>query len=194
MASNGTRHDAPSGAQAGTDAGSDAIELLQRDHERVRLLFGELDSLRGIEDEDERKAELVDDICYELTVHSMLEEEIFYPALRAALGDDDMLDEAELDHAGVRELITQLEVMYPGDEHFEATVAVLAEEVEHHVAQEEAEMFEAARAVRLDLAALAHRLATRRAELDDIGAPDTIDMIDAMEPHDGRRTPPRAPD
>jgi hypothetical protein len=149
---------------------ADALELLQFDHERVRLLFIELDSLRGIEDEEERKAELVDDICYELTVHSMLEEEIFYPALRAAIGDDELLDEAELDHAGTRELISQLEVMYPGDEHFEATVAVLAEEVEHHVAREESEMFE------------------------DLGPPGAIDGIDALAPHDGRRTPPRAPD
>jgi hypothetical protein len=122
----------------------------------------------------------------------MLEEEIFYPALRAALGDHDMLDEAELDHAGARELISQLEVLYPGDEHFDATVAVLAEEVGHHTAAEESEMFEAARASRLDLVLLAHRLAARRAELDDISAPP--DTIDAMEPHDGRRTPPRAPD
>ncbi|MET0980792.1 MAG: hemerythrin domain-containing protein [Telluria sp.] len=190
MAQTGTRQDAPADAPAETPA--DALELLQRDHERVRLLFVELDSLHGIEEEEERKAELVDDICYELTVHSMLEEEIFYPALRAALGDDDMLDEAELDHAGTRELITQLEVIYPGDEHFEATVAVLAEEVEHHVGKEESEMFEAARASSLDLVQLGRRLAARRAELDDISTPP--DPIDAMEPHEGRRTPPRAPD
>ncbi|MFC4932196.1 hemerythrin domain-containing protein [Massilia sp. GCM10023247] len=173
-------------------ASADALTLLRRDHLRVRLLFIELDSLRGIEDEDERKAELVDDICYELTVHSMLEEEIFYPALRAALGDDDLLDEAELDHAGARELIGQLEVMYPGDEHFEATVAVLAEEVEHHTAIEESELFDAARAAQLDLEALGLRMAARRAGLDDFdasaGAPDT------MEPHEGRRSAPRAPD
>lgn len=192
MASTGTRQDAPTGAPADEPVPADAIKLLQLDHERVRFLFGELDSLRGIEDEEERMAELVDDICYELTVHSMLEEEIFYPALRAALGDDEMLDEAELDHAGARELITQLEVMYPGDEHFDATVAVLAEEVEHHVAKEESEMFEAARACSLDLVQLAHKLAARRAELDDISTPP--DTVDAMEPHDGRRTTPRAPD
>lgn len=186
MAPTATGQDAPA------DAPADALALLQLDHGRVRLLFGELDILRGIEDEDERRAELVDDICYELTVHSMLEEEIFYPALRAALHDDDMLDEAELDHAGTRELITRLEVMYPGDDHFEATVAVLAEEVEHHNAKEESEMFDAARASGLDLALLGRRLAARRAELDDIGTPP--DPIDAIEPHDGRRTPPRAPD
>ncbi|MGX4643589.1 hemerythrin domain-containing protein [Massilia sp. SYSU DXS3249] len=194
MASTGTRQDALD------DAPPDALALLQRDHQRVRLLFGELDSLRDIEDEDERKAELVDDICYELTVHSMLEEEIFYPALRAAMSHDhmldEMLDEAEQDHAGTRELISQLEVMYPGDEHFEATIAVLAEEVEHHVAMEESEMFDAARASSLDLGQLARALAARRAELDGLDTPpDTLPgAIDAMEPHEGRRTPPRVPD
>lgn len=187
MASSGIPQDAH------LDAPADALTLLRSDHARVRLLFGELDSLRGIEDEDERKAELVDDICYELTVHSMLEEEIFYPALRAAIDDDDLLDEAELDHAGARELISQLEVMYPGDDHFEATVAVLAEEVGHHIDREESEMFDAARAAAgLDLVALGRRMAARRAELDDLGPPSGT--IDGMEPHEGRRTPPRAPD
>ena len=202
MASTGTHQEAPAAAPP------DALALLQRDHQRVRLLFGELDILRGIDDEDERRAELVDDICYELTVHGTLEEEIFYPALRAATGDDDMLDEAEQDHAGTRELISQLEVMYPGDEHFEATIAVLAEEVEHHTAMEESEMFDAARASSLDLVRLAQAMAARRAELDGLDtAPDTLqdalpgavpgalsDPIDAMEPHEGRRRPPRAPD
>lgn len=183
MAPNGTRRNAPA---------DDALTLLQRDHERVRLLFGELDILRGIDDEDERRAELVDDICYELTVHSMLEEEIFYPALRAALRDGALLDDAELDHDGARELIGQLEVMYPGDEHFEATVEVLAEEVAHHTAMEEGELFEAARASSLDLAALARALAARRAELEDLDTP--TGTFDAMEPHQGRRTPPRVPD
>ena len=194
MASTGTRQDALD------EAPPDALALLQRDHQRVRLLFGELDSLRDIEDEDERKAELVDDICYELTMHSMLEEEIVYPALRAAMSHDhlldEMLDEAEQDHAGTRELISQLEVMYPGDEHFEATIAVLAEEVGHHVAMEESEMFDAARASSLDLVQLARALAARRAELDGLDTPpDTLPgAIDAMEPHEGRRTPPRVPD
>ena len=194
MASTGTRQDALD------QAPPDALALLLRDHQRVRLLFGELDSLRDIEDEDERKAELVDDICYELTMHSMLEEEIVYPALRAAMSHDpmldEMLDEAEQDHAGTRELISQLEVMYPGDEHFEATIAVLAEEVEHHVAMEESEMFDAARASSLDLGLLARLLAARRAELDGLDTPpDTLPgAIDAMEPREGRRTPPRVPD
>lgn len=180
---------------AGTDHGgsADALALLRNEHEQVRLLFAQYEGMRGIEDAEEMMAELVDDICDALLVHTMLEEELFYPALRAALGDDELLDEAELEHAGTRELISQLEVMYPGDEHFDATLAVLFEETEHHIAQEEGEMFEQARAAGLDLVELGRRLALRRAQLDeDMSAPPG--SFDGAQPHDGRRTPPRAPD
>lgn len=183
MASPGKRQDGP----------ADALALLRHDHDRVRQLFAEFERLRGIEDEDEHIADLVDDICYELTLHAIVEEELFYPLLRAGDDDDEMLDEAEVEHAGVRELVSQLETMYPGDEHFEATVAVLAEEVEHHVAREEAEIFEAARASGIDLVALGRRIEARRRELDeDLVSPPGA--IDAMEPHEGMRLPPRAPD
>ena len=172
---------------------ADALALLRAEHERVRLLFAQYEGLRGMEDAEETMAELVDDLCDALIVHAMIEEELFYPALRAALGDDELFDDAELEHAGARELISQLEVMYPGDEHFDATLAVLFEEVEHHVAEEESEMFEAARASGVDLVALGHRLALRRAQLDeDLSAPPAFDAT--ALPHDGRRTPPRAPD
>lgn len=182
MATSGKHQDGP----------ADALALLRLEHDKVRQLFGEFERLRGIEDEEERMAELVDDICYELTLHAIVEEELFYPLLRTA-DDDEMLDEAEVEHAGVRELVAQLETMYPGDEHFEATVAVLAEEVEHHVAREESEIFEAARASSIDLVALARRIEARRRELDeDLDTPTGV--IDAMEPHDGMRLPPRVPD
>ena len=175
------------------DGAADALALLRNEHEQVRLLFAQYEGLRGLEDAEEMMAELVDDICDALIVHTMIEEELFYPALRAALGDDELLDDAELEHAGARELISQLEVMYPGDEHFDATLAVLFEEIEHHIAQEEGEMFEQARAAGLDLVELGHRLALRRAQLDeDLSAPPAFDA--APVPHDGRRTPPRAPD
>jgi len=72
-------------------AGRDALALLKADHDKVRNLFREFESLKGIDDEDERKSELVDEICYELTLHTMLEEEIFYPVLRSAIDDDDMM-------------------------------------------------------------------------------------------------------
>jgi hemerythrin-like domain-containing protein len=122
----------------------------------------------------------------------MLEEEIFYPLLRSAIANDELMDEADVEHAGARELISQLEVMYPGDDHFDATVSVLGEEVVHHIDKEESEMFEAARAARIDLARLGEQLEARRAELEeDLSSPPGT--IDAMEPHDGARRAPRPP-
>jgi hemerythrin-like domain-containing protein len=180
-------------AHQGKHSGAEpALDFLRAEHQRVRMLFAEFDSLKGIDDEDQRKAELVDDICYELTVHAMLEEEIFYPVLRSAIGNDELMDEADVEHAGARELISQLEVMYPGDDHFDATVSVLGEEVMHHIEKEEGEMFEAARQAGVDLAQLAALLAARRDELeDDLSSPPG--SIDAMAPHDGTRRVPRAP-
>lgn len=175
-----------------SSAAIDALELLKSDHDKVKSLFREFESLKGNDDEDERKSELVDEICYELTVHSMLEEEIFYPVLRSAIDDDDMMDEADVEHAGARELISQLEVMYPGDDHFDATVTVLGEEITHHIDKEESDMFEAARAAGIDLEDLGEQLSARKEELDeDLSSPPS--SIDAMEPHDGARRSPRAP-
>lgn len=171
----------------------DALDLLKADHDKVKDLFLEFESLKGNDDEDERKSELVDEICYELTLHTMIEEELFYPSLRAATDDTDMLDEADIEHAGARELISQLEVMYPGDDHFDATVTVLGEEVAHHIDKEETDMFAAARASGIDLSELGGQLAARKEALDeDLTAPPPT--IDAMAPQSGGRRPPRAPD
>jgi hypothetical protein len=170
----------------------DALGLLESDHDKVKALFREFDALKGDQHQDRRKAELVDEICYELTLHSMLEEEIFYPALRAAFDDEELLDEADVEHAGARELIGQLEIMAPGDDHYDATVTVLGEEVGHHIEKEEGEMFEAARMAGIDLGELGEQLAARKDELEeDLSAPPG--NIDAMEPHDGARRQPRAP-
>ena len=169
-----------------------ALELLKADHEKVKALFREFESLKGSDDDDERKSELVDEICYELTIHAMIEEEIFYPMLRSAIDDDDLMDEADVEHADARELISQLEVMYPGDDDFDATVTVLGEEVAHHIDKEESDMFEAARSAGIDLDDLAEQLTARKEELDeDLSSPAT--PIDAMEPHDGARRAPRPP-
>ena len=165
----------------------DALDLLKADHDKVKNLFREFDSLRGNDDVDERKGELVDEICYELTVHTMIEDEIFYPVLRSIIEDDDMMDEADVEHAGARELISQLEVMYPGDDHYDATVTVLGEEIAHHIDKEETDMFDAARRAGIDLDELGEQLAARKEELDeDLSSPAT--SIDAIEPRDmGRR-------
>ena len=170
----------------------DALALLKADHDKVKNLFREFDDLRGNDDEDERKGELVDEICYELTVHTMIEDEIFYPVLRSVIDDDDMMDEADVEHAGARELISQLEVMYPGDDHYDATVTVLGEEIAHHIDKEETDMFDAARSAGLDLLELGEQLAARKEQLDeDLSSPAT--SIDAIEPRDSARRPPRPP-
>jgi hypothetical protein len=170
----------------------DALGLLKADHDKVKALFREFDELKGNDDDERRKAELVDEICYQLTLHSMLEEEIFYPALRAAQVDDELLDEADIEHAGARELIGQLEIMAPGDDHYDATVTVLGEEVEHHIDKEEGAMFGAARLAALDLGKLGAQLAARKAELeDDLSSPPST--INGAQPHDGARRQPRAP-
>ena len=169
-----------------------ALELLKADHDKVRGLFREFEDLKGIEDEDERKGQLVDEICHEITMHTMIEDEIFYPVLRSVIDDDDLMDEADVEHAGARELISQLEVMYPGDEHYDATVTVLGEEIAHHIDKEESDMFDAARNAGLDLDDLGAQLATRKEELDeDLSAPAT--SVDAVPPRDASRHPPRPP-
>lgn len=171
---------------------TDALGLLTADHDKVKALFRAFDALKGKDDEHRRKAELVDEICYELTLHSMLEEEIFYPALRKAIDDDELLDEADVEHAGARELIGQLDIMAPGDDHYDATVTVLGEEVEHHIEKEEGELFEAARAAGIDLDDLGEQLAARKDELgEDLSSPPS--RIEAIEPHAGARRQPRAP-
>lgn len=171
---------------------ANALELLRADHDKVMGLFREFDDLKGIDDEDERKGELVDEICYELTMHTMIEEEIFYPILRSVIDDDDLMDEADVEHAGARELISQLEVMYPGDDHYDATVTVLGEEMAHHIGKEEGELFDAARNAGLDLSELAARLAARKRELDeDLSSPAT--SLDALMPRQSARRPSRPP-
>jgi iron-sulfur cluster repair protein YtfE (RIC family) len=171
---------------------NDALGLLQADHEKVKALFREYEAIKGRDDQDRRKAELVDEICYQLTLHTMLEEEIFYPVMRSAIDDDELLDEADIEHAGARELIGQLETMTPGDDHFDATVTVLGEEVEHHFEKEEGELFEAVRDAGIDLEDLGEQLAARKEELEeDLSSPPSF--IDDMLPHEGSRRQPRAP-
>lgn len=139
----------------------DAIKLLKDDHKEVKGWFKNYESL---EDDAEKQA-LADKICLALTVHTQIEEEIYYPATREAIDDDDLLDEAEVEHAGAKELIAQLQAMKVGDRLFDAKVTVLGEYVAHHVVEEESEMFPESRDSDLDLKALGAQMAARKAEL-----------------------------
>jgi len=144
--------------------GEDAIALLTADHKAVKALFKQFEALSEQDDADEEKAALVARICDEITIHAQVEEEIFYPAVREAIDDDDLMDEADVEHASAKELIAQLEAANPGDDQYDAKVTVLGEMIDHHVKEEEGEMFPKARKA-VDVEALGAELAARKAEL-----------------------------
>ena len=142
----------------------DAITLLKTDHSTVSKLFAEYDKLG--DKAHAKKLKLARKICNELKVHAQIEEEIFYPATRAALPkEDDLLDEAQVEHNGAKDLIAQLDAMQPGDELFDAKVTVLGEYIKHHVKEEHEDMFPKVRKTDLDLKELGMRMAFRKAEL-----------------------------
>jgi len=121
-------------------ARSEIIEELKEDHKRVRQAFRQAEKLDAEEDGEELK-EIVDQTCAELEVHAQLEEELFYPAARAVLKEADLVDEAEVEHMSAKALIAQLREMSPEDEKYAATFKVLGEYVNHHIKEEENEMF-----------------------------------------------------
>ena len=143
----------------------DALALLMADHKAVKALFKEYEKLAQGDALDDQKEELVTNICVELTLHAKVEEEIFYPAVRAAIADHDLLDEAEVEHATVKDLIAQLEEMLPYENLYDAKVKVLSEYVEHHVKEEEGEMFPKVRAIDLDLETLGRQMQARKEAL-----------------------------
>lgn len=142
----------------------DAIAMLTADHKRVKKLFSEFDKLKE-EGGDEEKAGIVEKICNELKIHTALEEEIFYPAVRKAIEDSDLMDEALVEHAGAKELIAQLEEASPDDDLYDAKVTVLGEQIDHHVEEEEGDMFPKAKKAKVDTEALGAAMLKRKAAL-----------------------------
>ena len=151
----------------------DALALLTDDHKAVKALFNQFKQLAEEEDADEQKAAIAEQICNELTVHAQIEEEIFYPAVRAAIDAADLMDEAEVEHQTLKELVGQIETIEPGDELFDAKVTVLGEYVDHHVKEEQDEIFPKVRKSDLQLRDLGAALAQRKEELKaDMGIAD----------------------
>jgi hemerythrin-like domain-containing protein len=151
---------------AAAQAATDAISLLKADHKSVQDMFKAYEKLcKDDETDPEDKHELASQICAELTVHAQIEEEIFYPALREALDDEDILDEALVEHATAKDLIAQLQEMDIGEEFYDAKVIVLGEYVNHHVEEEQGEMFKRARKARVNMDALGEQLRARKEEL-----------------------------
>lgn len=139
----------------------DAIALLKADHREVKQMFQDYEKT----EEDAEKQALATRICDALTVHAQIEEEIFYPAAYEALDEDDLLDEAEVEHATAKDLIAQIQASSPAEPLFDAKVKVLGEYIDHHVKEEEGEMFPECRASDMDLKALGETMRARKAEL-----------------------------
>jgi hemerythrin superfamily protein len=141
----------------------DAIELLKSDHKEVAAMFEEFN---GGDLEGDAKDELADKICKALSVHAQIEEEIFYPAAREALDsdDEDLLDEAEVEHGSIKELVAAIQ-NHEDDGLFDAQVKVVSEWVKHHVKEEEGEMFPKLQKTDMDMDAIGAQLAERKDEL-----------------------------
>ena len=144
-----------------TPVAQEATALLKADHRRVSELFDQYEHTRS----PAKKKTLVASICMELGIHAKAEEEIFYPAVKAALKDKEMVPEAIVEHASLKELMAQVEGKEPDGEMFDAKIKVLSEYVKHHVKEEETEMFPKARKTKLDMKALGAQIAARKDEL-----------------------------
>ncbi|MFZ6846479.1 hemerythrin domain-containing protein [Undibacterium sp. RuTC16W] len=138
----------------------DAIGILITDHRAVKAMFAEFDELSDRSTVSKKR--LVDTICNALLIHTQIEEEIFYPAVKEVIGNDDLMDEAVVEHASAKDLIEQIQEMDPSDDLYDAKVKVLSEQIEHHVLEEEREMFPLVRKTRLDLIALGEEMSERK--------------------------------
>jgi hemerythrin superfamily protein len=144
-----------------------AITFLTDDHKSVQKIFKEFEKAK--EREDESRTDLVEQACRMLTIHARIEEEIFYPAVRDAIDEEDvdLLDEALVEHASAKQFIHELEGMSPSDHLYDAKFTVLGEYINHHIQEEQECIFPLARKVKLDLEDLGERLFQRKEELED---------------------------
>ena len=144
---------------------TNAIRLLTSDHREVKALFQQYEELVDHEAEDDEKQAMAQKICAMLTVHAQVEEEIFYPAAKECIREADLVDEATVEHASAKDLIAQLEGSAPSEELFDAKVKVLSEYIDHHVKEEEGELFPQARRAKLNMEELGRQIAERKSEL-----------------------------
>ena len=140
----------------------DAVKLLKDDHEKVKGLFRQFERARS----DDKKRQLADEIMTELEVHSKIEEEIFYPAVREKVGEDELVAEAVEEHHVVDVLMQEIKQLDPSDERFEAKMTVLIENVEHHIEEEEEDMLpDAKKKLGKDVEALGDQMEQRKQQL-----------------------------
>lgn len=151
-------------SRASSQARTDVLAELKDDHKRVKKAYRDFQKLDG-EDDPEACEQLVQQVLDELSVHASVEEELLYPAAREAIADENLIDEAEVEHESMHTLIDQLRAMSPEDEKYAARFTVLCEYVLHHVKEEEGEIFPQLEKARLDWESLAAEIAERRQEL-----------------------------
>lgn len=165
---------------------NDAISQLKADHDKFSDLFKQFDELMDDEGSSNEKGEIAQRVCNALKVHAQIEEEIFYPAVRLAIDDDDLMDEAKVEHETIQDLISQIEAMGPSDALYDAKVVVLGEEVEHHVQEEEGEMFPLVEKSKVDTLELGMQMLKRKMELiAELGASD--ERVDLGVSHSAKK-------
>lgn len=143
----------------------DALQMLADDHRTVEDLFEKYETARSAS----ARQKIVRQICQELTIHALIEEQVFYPAVRGAV-EDSLMDEAQVEHDSAKALIASLEQSQPDDPFYEAKVSVLKEQVEHHVCEEERQrgsMFAQVRRAELDLVAIGAEMAQLKRQLQE---------------------------
>lgn len=144
-----------------------ALSLLITDHRNAKKLFKAFEEAGS----DREKLEIAQEVCTELTVHAQLEEDVFYPFLRKQGSEfEDMLDEAFVEHASAKQMIAEVQSMKPGDQYYDAKVKVLGEYIEHHVQEEEEEMFQKIISKKLDLRELGEQMKEHQEELKGVVA------------------------
>jgi hypothetical protein len=143
----------------------DALGLLKADHRQIKKLFANFKShcIRNASGKERRAVAL--QICDALNLHAQVEEELFYPQVRAAISEGALMDEALVEHTVADDLIVQISIMHPLEPLYDARVIVLGEIVNHHIEEEESDMFPAALSAGLDLEELATQMTRRRKEI-----------------------------
>jgi hemerythrin superfamily protein len=144
---------------------NEAISQLTADHARVKKMFKQYERLAKADAGDSEKQQVAALICAELTAQATAEEELFYPAARSVLDEPDLIDEADVEHASAKDLIAQIEGSSPSDDHYDAKVKVLGEYINHHVEEEEGEIFPKVRKAKVDTVALGEQIAQRKAQI-----------------------------
>lgn len=143
---------------------NDAIDLLVKEHKEVKALFNQFEGLSDRSKASKKK--IADQVCEALISHAQMEEELFYPAVREVIDDDDLMDEAIVEHAAAKDLIAEIQQMDPGDELYDARIKVLSEQIEHHVGEEEGQMFPQVRETDLDLVELGKKMKSYKNKLE----------------------------